>query len=450
MTFIPLDADIDDALTRVTRLGQDLYDQNASGADSAWQNVSDLLGNITYPGSEGIRAGGIGFRRGLGASIPSLIKPAFDAVLLAYLLRAGSDATSPETGWEDLTDYWLDNSKTVQERAITIGAITQTSGGGTGNPTFRILSVDENGENVESIWPTTIRIEATSAQPETQVGQETLEFYQPPRIDLFSLEHLSDAPDPEEGGDGTRRRITLVNRDTNLLRDSSFEFNGATAAIGTLSNLGAWVDDDGASTAKIAIVDDGHRASTRERQNFNIDPLNNPAQQCVELDGTAGPGGDISISQLLRPLQRTTPYDYGVWAKNDGSATGTLRITVGDTVITKSVATIGTSFEFVGVTLGVDNWPNNFALGDNLKFQIETISLAAGTLRLDAAEMKPLSRVNGVWPNCQPGSTPITTEFEATWAFSIPSDSEIQKFVHWIYGEGFYLPSAAVPTVPDP
>lgn len=451
MAFIPTDANLDDALKRTVQLAKDLYDANASGADSIWQNTSDLLGNVSYPGSDRVRRGAIAFRRGIAGSIASLLKRPLDAVLLGYLLRYGSNASTPEAGWDDLLQYFQDNTKTVKQRAVTIGTPTKSSG--TGTPTFRVLSTDKRSNAIESIWPVTVRMEAVAAQPESQTGQETLEFFAPPRIDLFSLEHLSDSPDPEEGGDGSRRRVVLVNSDTSLLRDTSFEFNRGLVARGALTGTGAWLDDDGASTAKIAIVDDGVRASIRERNFYNLDTTTNPEKQCIEVDGTAGGSnpGDISLSQSLRSVSRGNPYDYGVWVKRRNSATGTVKVICGSVTVTQSVGSLTNDvWTFVGVALGHMCWPDNFTVGDNLRFRVETDSIATGQVRLDAVEFGPFARINGVYIRPQPSSTPLATDYRGTWAFTIPTDSEIQKWIHFVYGEGYCLPSSGSPSITDP
>lgn len=451
MAFIPTDANLDDALKRSVQLAKDLYDANASGSDSIWTNTSDLLTNVTYPGSDRVRRGALSFRRGIARSIASLLKRPLDAVLLGYLLRYGSNASTPEAGWDDLLQYFQDNTKTVKQRAVTTGAPTKTAGLGT--PTFRVLTTDRRNNAIESIWPSVIRMEAVAAQPESQTGQETLEFFTPPRIDLFSLKHLADSPDAEDGGDGSRRRVVLVNSDTSLLRDQSFEFNRGLVARGALTGTGAWKDDAGTSTAKIAIIDDGIRSSIRERNFYNLATTTNPQYQCIEVDGTAGGSGpgDIAISQNLRSVSRGNPYDYGVWVKRRNSATGNVKVICGSITVTQNVALLtNDAWTFVGVPLGQNCWPDNFTVGDNLRFKIQTETIATGQVRLDSVEFSPFARINGVYVRPQASATPLATDYRGTWTFSISSDSEIQKWIHFVYGEGYCLPSAGSPSITDP
>lgn len=445
MAYEPSDSDLDDALERSVKVLEGIYDAVTADTDPLVDNVSAILSNVTYPGSAGVRQGAVRSRLGMEAFLLSVGRAMLDPIFAGYLLLAESEFQDPISGHADLLKYFDDNSKDVDGRTLTVGSISDS---GTGNPVYQILRHDQYDYPIECVWPETVDVEALVVQPSSNAGEETLRIFNPPRIDIFSL------TESEDRGNGAILPYELNNSDGPILRDASFEFNRAAATAGNLTSLGAWKDSDGTNLAKLAVVNDGYRQSVRERALAQLSS-SNPTKQCLEID--AAQGDLTGIFQRLPDVDFNTPYHAGVWICRKSSATGDFILTVGNYSITVDISTLTNDvWTFVGFdptdsTLRSKHWPDNFVTGDDPKFQIETSSLAVGALRIDTAEMETMARYNGLWIHVAPGPTPIGVDYAGSFALSYSSDTVIQRWLHFLYGDTFYLPSTTgTPSITDP
>ena len=323
MSLIPDPADLDDALIDAAALLQHALEHGTDITDDINTDVTAILGAATWPGSEAFRARSIGFRTGYANYLQRQIRRVFDPIFLGYLRAAKKDAQSITLeSWRDLYDYWIDTSRVLQRRNPTFDSSIATTG--TGNPTFRRLTVDREGQVIESLFPESTKIEVKQSSPNTNSFEEVLEFRTEKRVDIFSLQIAA-----ESNGDGKKTTYTMQNGDGRFLLDASFEFAGTTVAKGSLTNIGSWKDNIPTSTPNsveaIAIIDDGYRQSVREKQNKDNDTTGTlPTKQCIRLVND-----DIDIELPLRRLEDYKAYDGGVWVRNvGGTATGTFTLTI--------------------------------------------------------------------------------------------------------------------------
>lgn len=447
MAYEPTEAELDAALPQAANLAQRIYDFVAVTSTTFLDDIETAVAEFQYGSAERSRARIYSLRRSMDSLIKTQIKPLFDDIFLGYLRLAKSNAPTPEMGWEALQDYFIDESKSVDTRGITVGTVTTS---GTGNPTVRVLRRDRNNSLLEGVWPETVDVKTLAAQPTTRSGQEQLELSTARQIDVFSLDNSEDS------GDGARIGYTLLNSDNEWLQSSSFDWNGSIQIAGALASLGAWEDSDGTNLAKLAVVDDGVIQSVREQDRARA-VSGAPTKQCIEIDDAEG---DLTgIFQRLRGIQTPQPYDYGVWIKRRSSATGDFILTVGSKTYTVDISTLTNDvWTFVGPEYNATpandtqqyHWPQNFQT-DDTQFKIETDSLATGALRIDRAFFRPMQPLNGLWFSFLGGTTPIARSYTAAIPLTLAgSDTIIQRWVHMLYGPFYYLPSDGTPSISDP
>lgn len=360
-------------------------------------------------------------------------------IMGGYLSLAESPETNLQRGWEDIWDDFIDNYRTVESRAITFDTGFTTAG--TGNPTWRRLTVDESGYDIESVWADDINIECTASRTlGVELGQEAFRISMPRALDIFSLDISGENKATIEPS-----TFNLINDDVENLQDLSFE-NDTGAADSDPDDCGAWIDAAGTyGTAKYAYIEDGYRLSVRESA------LNSGAgtKLCLQIKG------DSELYQIISNIDENNPYDWGVWAKKTASQTGTLTMSVGsNSTATVDVSTLSTSsWTFVVPTLDKNLWPRNFD-DSARKIKIVTTSSGGGTgIYVDNVKFEKFKQFNGTWWIGTPGSTAVQRDYTATVTDSISSDSVIQRHVFLAFGQrnttrgvGYYLPARAPAT----
>lgn len=435
MSYFPTETDLTDALQRSVKILDDAFTGEGDGAGSAYDNVQDLLTNVSYPGDGGLRNAAVGFRTGLSASILSLGRTLLDRVFAGFLTLAGKPAgpSGVLSRWADVVEYWRDNGLWIDSQSTT-RAFAKT--GGTGVVNANILNYDAYGYFMESADPGVAFVTVDSSGTAASPGDCSLSFRRIPKIDLFSYLHRSDTP-PEYYGPETVPSFVL--RNTSGLPNGDFWNGQAVVAKGSLSNLASWVDGDGASFAKLALVEDGYRQNSAAATFYRGAPSSRISKLCLEADDV------IDIWQPIR-INRSTAYHAGVWLKNTNSATGSVTLTVGAISRVIDIATVSTSWEFYPLVdpATPSNTKNYWGLNletSDARFRINITSIATGELRISNCLWSPRTQFNGAWIHLEPGDTFVENDYEATFTSSIAVTGKIGRQLNFVYGNGAYLPA---------
>lgn len=438
MSLIPDPSELDEDLIRAAELLEHLFENATDIANDLNTDLNAILANSTWPGCETFRNRAINSRLSYSRLLSGLIRSLFDPIFLGYLRVAKKNATQINlTTFRDVVQYFLDTSRVIQRRNPTFDSSVSKTG--TGDPSYRRLTVDENGQVIESLFPASTYITAKTVSPNVNRFEEILEFRTESRIDLFSQKIAA-----ESNGDGKKRTYTQKNGDHSSMTDLSFEFAGAATSAGSLSSIGRWKDElaSDASINVIAIIDDGYRQSTREKQLKDADDTA-PTKQCMRIVSN-----DIDISQPLPNLSDNTAYDAGIWIRDpNGTATGTFSITIGGaTTVNQNVASlVSNTWTLVALPLTADNWSKTLKT-DNARYRIHTSSIA-NTLEIDAAFFHPMLKHNATRWTVLPATTPVGEDYEASFDDTISTDSVVQKLLSLGYpNQDYYLPSAASPS----
>ena len=430
----PTEAAVDNALIDFATLIEHMLDNGTEVTNPLSDDLDALLTATTYPGSESLRATAINSRLSYSNLIREQARAGYATLIRAYLRVAGYPNVSwPSTrGHKLFRDWWIANSKLIQDRSVSYD--TSANQAGTGTPTVRRLTVDEDGYDLEAVWPTTTYIEAIQVQPETNVGEETLRLYLPSGMDLFSPRIAG-----EENGDGKSRTYTLVNSDSEI-QDHSFGLGVATAGSAPASS-GRWTDNAGDFITSVTVVDAGFRQSTEERRNYNAN-TSRPQTPCLNV------ADEIDIQQDLPSVSFTEAYDAGYWVKRTGTITGNVNLDVGDITVTQSIAGLSlNTWTFVGLPLTASNWGRNIS-GDDPKFRIytDTLSISSGTLLIDTAVFRPMVWHNGTKWHIQPGATVIGEDFTDDYTDAISTDSVVARHMSFSFPPQYQIPSGGTPS----
>lgn len=433
MTYYPTKADVHDALQQTIRVLEDTFQNEGVGSNSAYTNIESLLAAVQFPGDSGIRAAAFGYRRGLAASLVTLGRAMLDEVFRLYLVLAGKPTSgSPLARWSDIVQYWEDEGDTIEDPDITT---TFTKTAGTGVINAYVLNHDWLGVKMASQLPGTWTFEVLASEPGTQPGETQLVGTLAPRIDLFSLLKAG-----ESNGDGRAFRVNLKN-DSGLLQNANFSTPRATVAKGALTSLAGWIDRDGASFAKIAIVEDSYRQASDAALYYRQDTNNNPEFLCVEVDD------DIDITQYI-VLAFDRAYGVGVWLKRRNSATGNAILTCGAISRTFDISALtNNTWTFVPLVdasadprLNKNYWGRNLA-APAAEFRLQTTSIATGELRIANCRLVERQAINGSWIDFEPGNTFVQQDYTATLAFAYAVTRRIiAAWLLYVYGPAAYLP----------
>lgn len=437
MTYYPTKADVHDALQQTIRVLEDTYQNEGDGSNSAYDNIQSLLAAVQFPGDAGIRAAAFSYRRGLAASLVTLGRAMLDEVFRLYLVLAGKPTSgSPLARWSDIVQYWADEGDFIEDPDI---ATTFSKTAGTGVVNAYVLNHDWLGIEMVTRTPGIWTFEVLSAEPGTQPGETQLVGTLAPRIDLFSLLHIGDG---ESAGDGQAFRVDLKNG-SGLLQNANFSTPRATVAKGSLTSLAGWIDRDGASFAKIAIVEDSYRQASDAALYYRQDINNNPEYLCLEVDG------NIDIAQYIG-LAFDKAYGVGVWLKKLNSATGNLILTCGAISRTFDISALtNNTWTFLPLVdasadprLNKNYWGRNLA-SPAAEYRLQTTSIATGQLRIANCRFVERQAINGSWIDFEPGNTFVQQDYIATLAFSYAiARRVIAAWLGYCYGPAAYLPAA--------
>jgi len=364
----------------------------------------------------------------LRASLDSIVRQA--ATVLAPLIREYGDIidateTDPRAILDRIYDDMIIQGTYISSRQITHDvaptALRLDGNANNGNGTVRRLIVDENGYELEAMFPSeTTTIECLNDKYSRAVeGEEVWEFRGQNRgRDALRL-----------SGSGFNERISGRSMRDSLVKNPSFTQLAGTAAAPTA--ITGWtpnitVDSTNfvfdESTYYIGVPGETTHRSLRVKDNCIV------SQQ---------------LNALRQPLDARFPY-YEAIAYNaeDDLATGTLKLGLGS--ISTTVVVDGKSgWNLLFLPIGSNNYYKNFQSTTATTAYFQVTSLA-NTLLVDHFRLEPYVFYGGTFWLVEQGSTPFLRgdAFQAT-------DSAIEAIIQkWIWRAfGKYLPHATGSTV---
>jgi len=362
-------------------------------------------------------------------SVQAFLKPFLDEVSLAI----GKPLSGFETQLEDLRDYMVANSKTVEERTMSIGSVT-AGGGNVGNGSIVCLSKDKYDNQIQSSVAETATIEVIAAQGSG--ANRNAE-----RLRYLGVNRPT----------GSGLNVEFVARydgETNKLQNPRFNsFFGTTkptagvpvspTAVGNFAN---WVMND----------------ITKFQANLDY-PYRYPAGGASTAYGLSFVGnGNVrqELTQAGRSFDKDKPYVPAIIAAKSGSCDGTFTMAWGSKSQAFTVSsTFGTNGTIYIVTPDIDkdlfyeNW-----MSDSGSFTLTLASWTTGKLHIIEAGLYTMEEINGLY-YCPIGKEiPWQVGDLFTQAISQSADGLIQR---WLTRQtrvksGLVLPYSGTPTEADP
>lgn len=320
--------------------------------------------------------------------------------------------------------HWRDNNKHVQTRGFSFGSPT-ADGGNTGDGTISRLTVDENGDPIESEVESVKTFVCTEDATGTADAHEEIFRAKDAAAAQDRLQLLGSGED-EEGGEFRAKSSA-----SSLLSNSGFntvdglsdsDFSPSVAQITSSMTLRDWAfetDKTAHELDRSDVVEDG-----------DDDPHSLVLKAADKI--TQALDGDINYD---------VPHHLAGWVKPDGSADNDITVVLGGKSYTFAVSGLtANQWNFIEIDLDKDRWPRNWnTAGASVSIEWDG---TAGQVKLDAFKLVEMVRFPsaGTYYSIDPGETKFQEGDEFTLTDSISSDSKLQKLLAMT---GRYLPSVA-------
>lgn len=390
----------------------------------------------------GSQASGADAARSLMASwIVSGGRAMIDPILISYCHHiVGVPERDVFACLDRLYTHFNAGSLDVDERTFTRGAVSAVTG--TGNGTVRRLTVDENGEAIESTHADVITVKCIAdANTGALVHEELFEIRGTNApFDLLDMKTASTQ------GSGAALRSDVVrsvsSRDSIALNSS---FDNVTVAAGqpttgspvTLASgdtVDNWTVDD--ITAITSDVDTLYRSTSG---------VTTPKKMTL--------GKNCVLTQTFAnaniALDPNRPYWYQIALRRRASATGTFTVAVGAQSVAQDISSLSNdTWTVLPAAIDANLWTKNLTQ-TAADINLTMASLATGTLEVDDLVIVPMFAFDNQWFTNVGGSTAYLLDDLLTFTDTISSDTKIQKWLWLLYQR--YLPSdSSSPTLPDP
>lgn len=378
---------------------------------------------------------------------PTMANAVLQPILYDYAGILSADATdgfgsayrNPGDIFRALYDWFVDNSLTVESRAITYDTSATAGASNVGNGALSRLTVDANGFNLEACH---VEKKQFKCRADQNTGAEK-------QAEVFEAVGTAASPDSclrAVYGSGDSARASIVSRHAgsgnggSLLNNSSFSTYSASAS----PKFSGWTETAGGAQV------------SQDTTNYYRSFPNATTDASLKITGG---GGTVTLTQTLansriRKIDPNTPYLLRVMLnKTIGSASGgTVTIRMGATE--KSVTIAAMSANWTELVLDFDSgcWPKNFNQAD-FSVQIEWSSSTSGYLLVDDVIFCPWDLIDGTWWNIRGNAathTPwlLNDILTVTDTGGAPATGKIQW---WLFVAGLgYLPSSGTPTFADP
>lgn len=356
----------------------------------------------------------------------------------AQILTDGSGYTSVDEIMRALYEHFVNNSLTVESRAITYDTTATLGAGNVGNGSVVRLTEDENGFDMEACTVETKRFRCRADQNSGALKHAE-------RFELLGSAASQDSLLVASHGSGESARTTLASLHAgtgnggSLLRNSSFSTYSASAS----PKFDSWTED--AVGGGIA----------QDTTNYYRSHPGAAADGSLQMTGG---GGTITLSQSLanmrvNKLDPDKPYYLRVMLNADiGSALGgTVTLRLGSQSVSATIASlVGGGWDELLIPLDQNTWFRNFD-EDSFTVEIEWSSSTSGTLLVDDMIFQELELIDGTYWAVLGGSTAwlVDDTLEFTDTGGAPATAKIQWWL-WLSGLGYLPHTTGVPTFTEP
>lgn len=336
-----------------------------------------------------------------------------------------------------LYDWFIDNSITIETRAITYDTTPTAGGANVGNGTLSRLTEDENGFDLEACTVEKKQLKCT--RDVNSGAQENAETF-------LMVGSASSRDALLRGSFGSAAEVQIRNHHSgtgaggSLLTNSSFSDFGS----GDTPKFSGWTEDSNGGQL------------AQDTTNFYE---SHPGSQIDASLRINGGGGDVKISQgvdamRVRRLDPDRPYFFRVMLNPTiGTASGgTVTIRLGSTSASATIASLSSGWNELALAFDSTAWFTSFN-EDDLDVEIEWASSSSGYLLVDCAILAPWDFFDGTyWFLRQSAGTPtpwlVNDILTVTDTGGAPGTGILQYWL-WVAGLG-YLPSSGTPTISDP
>ncbi len=408
----------------------DTLEQSVEGDDAP----AGLVGEAST--ARAIIASSCSGRRALGMLLP---------ILREYGKLAGSRHTRGNNLrglLHDVYRYWVDNTKTVETRAITY-TTPSASGSNTGSGLLSRLTVDAENEDLEACH---VEAKAARCVSDQNTGQRR-------HGEVFNLFGANPGLDSlEVSGSGLTRRLPCRHAGTDpaggsLLQNSSFQTYDSSL---TTTKFAGWTLDSNHANATQDTTD----AAANYFRSFPGDPASSPGRHSLKLSGLVVATQKLSVTN--RRLNRNVPYFLRImYNRATGSGAQTLEINLGSQTV-QVVLSAQTGWNELVIAVDQNSWYENFA-EDELDITVEITSHTSGYTLVDDMILAPMTQIDGTWWILRGGVTPFMAanaslplgdQFTMTDTGGAAATGKINYW--WWRAFNASLPSDASPSVADP
>ncbi len=349
-------------------------------------------------------AGGAQAMRSQLVAVRNMVPQMLQAGLYDFGDVIAAPAVSPPQIFRDfLYQYFVDNSKTVNDRNWTRGAMSAVTGTGTG--TINRLNKDGNNFALQCGHPEVKIAKCISDKQSGAIQHEE------------EMEFRGVSPQPDNlkiVGSGLRKSVFCLSgrNSTDYLDNPSFDsFSGTIAALTAVTN---W-------TPTTAIG------------NFQLDQTNyyrsyqgvtTPASLRISMNDTMTQNMTAVKNPNFDPL--TPLYSQIAYNRQVGAGDGNLNLIIGSR--TTSVALVAqTGWNILRVALGQGNWFRYFNQ-TTMSVAVSIDSRTTGYTLVDDIILAPFTEADGVFYASIGGATPFLRDDSLTW-----TDSEAGAVVgYWL------------------
>lgn len=345
-----------------------------------------------------------------------------------------------------LYQWLLDNSATIQTRAITYTSVS-ASGSNTGNLGVSRLTVDRFGHDLEACHVEKKMLKCISDQNSgSQKWAERLEFIgESASFDGLRLGATGS-------GEASRTLLTAKHAGSgnggSQLNNSSFsDFTASDSSDAQFTN---WDETLGGAAAYTDI--------TQDTANYYREHPNSSTNGSMKLSMDSA-ADSITVKQTLTNMRASrldpnTPYFLRVmWNRSIGSGTvGTVTLKLGANTTVSVAVSAQSGWQELTIPFDKTCWLEEFGQ-DSFDIEISWANGTGGYILFDDVIFCPWDLVDGTyWLAHQNNGTPVANlvedEYYAVDTGGAPGTGILQ---YWCWASGLgYLPSAATPTISDP
>lgn len=370
------------------------------------------------------------------AAISGLLSP--PSILRAWtphLLELARIATIPERDPRQIVvrlreGYMVDNAMYIKSRGPSYGAVSGVTG--TGNFVVNRLTVDAQGQNLESTFLEAKRAEIVADQGTVDKHEEVIEF-----------RGLEAEPDfCALLGSGMQTRVALISAGSRFTQRyvvnpsfSDFAGTAPTAGVPTTctaatTDLPGWVITTVGSAQVLLDTPTPYRGFPGDTTPYALRFTGN--NKIVQ-----------TLSSNRRPqFQKNIPIYVQVAVYKESNCDGNIILRWGAITITTAMSGLNNAaWNIVRLTIGTNSWYDNFKT-DTMTLELELASRTTGALVLDDVIVNPYYNVDGTWVAPVGGSTAALLGAYVTYTDALAGAEAVYQYLLFRAGLGYLRATA--------